>query len=122
MLRDYPIYFDDVRIPFPQEWAEQYETIETVNQTEAGTDQVLVARYGKLSVSAKFNCSSRWAAKFAVYMGAGALQVKRYDIKTQDYEVRIMRIRDFQSVPVEGSRNTDGTNGLYTITFSLEEY
>ena len=122
MLKDYPLYFGDEKIPFPKRWEEQYDTIETVNQTEAGTDQVLVVRYGKLTVSAQFNCSSRWAAKFASYRDAGPLQVKGYDIKAQDYEVRTMRIRDFHSALVEDSKSTPGTTGLYTITFSLEEY
>lgn len=122
MLKDYPIYFNDQKLPGPKKWDEDFGTIETVNQTEAGTDQVLVVRYGKLTVSAQFDCSSRWAGRFAEYRDAGPITVKSYDLKTADYKERRMRLRGFKSSPVEGSRNTPGTTGLYSIAFILEEY
>ena len=56
MLSEYPIYFDDVKLFTPESWEESYAVIENTNQTEAGTDQVIVTRYDKLSVSASFNC------------------------------------------------------------------
>lgn len=122
MLKEYPIYFNDEKLPDPKKWEEEFKTIENVNQTEAGTDQVLVVRYEKLTVTAQFNCSSRWAARFAEYRDAGPITVKSYDLKSADYKERRMRIRDFKSSPVEGSKNTPGTTGLYGIVFNLEEY
>lgn len=122
MLKDYPIYFNETELPAPKKWAEDFNTIETVNETEAGTDQVLVARYGKLSVSVQFDCSSRWAHTFAVFRDAGPIFVKSYDLKEDGYKTRKMRIRNFRSTPVEGSEKVQGTTGLYTITFDLEEY
>lgn len=122
MLRDYPVYFGAEKIPWPTKWQEKYENVETVNSTEAGTDQVLVVRYGKLSVSAQFNCSSRWTAKFVAYSKAGPIDVKAYDMETQKYKTRSMRLRNLQITQVENSHNTAGTIGLYTVACSLEEY
>lgn len=122
MRKDYPVKFNSEEIPEPVKWDEDYTNVETVITTEAGTDVVIVARYGKLSVSAQFNCSSRWAAKFAAYRDKGAITVELYDIKTGGYGLRKMRIREFKASIVEHSHRTAGTNGLYKISFALEEY
>lgn len=63
MLIDYPVKFDDTEIPEPEEWSEESSVIENVNQTEAGTDQISVTRFDKLSVSCSFKYSHRWNAK-----------------------------------------------------------
>ena len=122
MLSEYPIYFDDVKLFTPESWEESYAVIENTNQTEAGTDQVIVTRYDKLSVSASFKCSSRWAAKFAEFRDKDSIQVKLYDLKTQDYKTRTMRMRNFKTGPEKNSEKTKGTNGLYTVSFDLQEF
>ena len=122
MLSDYPIYFDDVKLFTPESWEESYTVVESTNQTEAGTDQVIVTRYDKLSVSASFQCSSRWAATFAAFRDKDSIAVKLYDLKTQDYKTRTMRIRNFKTAPEKNSEKTKGTNGLYTVSFDLEEF
>lgn len=122
MLKNYPVKFNTEEIPEPVKWDEDFANVENVIQTEAGTDVVIVARYGKISVAAQFNCSSRWAAKFAAYRDEGEVTVESYDIKTGGYKQRKMRLRNFKSSVVENSYRTAGTNGLYAISFDLEEY
>ena len=122
MLSDYPIYFDETKLFTPESWEESYSVVESTNQTEAGTDQVIVTRYDKLSVSASFQCSSRWAATFAAFRDRDRIAVKLYDLKTQDYKTRTMRIRNFKTGPEKNSEKTKGTNGLYTVSFDLEEF
>ena len=122
MLSDYPIYFDDVKLFTPESWDESYAVVESTNQTEAGTDQVIVTRYDKLSVSASFQCSSRWAATFAAFRDKDSIAVKLYDLKEQGYKIRTMRMRNFKSGPEKNSEKTRGTNGLYTVSFDLEEF
>jgi hypothetical protein len=122
MLNDYPIYFDEIKLFTPESWEESYAVVESTNQTEAGTDQVIVTRYDKLSVSASFQCSSRWAATFAAFRDKDSIAVKLYDLKTQDYKTRTMRIRNFKTAPEKNSEKTKGTNGLYTVSFDLQEF
>lgn len=122
MLSEFPIYFDDVKLFPPSKWEESSSVVESVNQTEAGTDQVIVTRYDKLSVSASFQCSSRWAAKFAEFRDKDSIAVMLYDLKTQDYKTRMMRMRNFKPGLEEHSEKTKGTNGLYTVSFDLEEF
>ncbi len=122
MLSEYPIYFDETKLFTPESWEESYSVVESTNQTEAGTDQVIVTRYDKLSVSASFQCTSRWAAIFAGFRDQDSIAVKLYDLKTQDYKTRTMRIRNFKTGPEKNSEKTKGTNGLYTVSFDLEEF
>ena len=122
MLSEYPIYFDETKLFTPESWEESYAVVESTNQTEAGTDQVIVTRYDKLSVSASFQCSSRWAATFATFRDKDSIAVKLYDLKEQGYKTRTMRMRNFKPGPEKNSEKTRGTNGLYTVSFDLEEF
>lgn len=122
MLIDYPVKFGDEEIPEREEWSEESSVIENVNQTEAGTDQISVTRYDKLSVACSFQCSHRWASKFKVYSKADSISVQMYDIELGGYKTRTMRIRSFKADPVKDSRRTPNTNGLWEISFNLEEF
>lgn len=122
MLNEYPIYFDDTEIFTPESWDEDYSVVESTSQTEAGTDQVIVIRYDKLTVSCSFQCSSKWAAKFSTFRDKPSIIVKMYDLKMEAYKERTMRIRKFKSSKEKNSEKTLGTNGLYTVSFELEEF
>lgn len=93
MLIDYPVKFGDEEIPESEEWSEKSSVIENVNQTEAGTDQISVTRYDKLTVSCSFQCSHRWGSKFKAYSKADSISVQMYDIELGGYKTRTMRIR-----------------------------
>ncbi len=116
------IKFDDEEIIQPESWSEDSEVIETVNETEAGTDQISILRYDKLSISCSFNCSHRWAKKFKEYSKKDEIDVSFYDILTEENAVRKMRIRDFKAALVDNSWRTPGTNGLWVISFNLVEF
>ena len=122
LLIDYPVKFGDEEIPEPEEWSEESSVVENVNQTEAGTDQISVIRYDKLSVSCSFQCSHRWASKFKAYSKKDSIFVRMYDIELGGYKTRTMRIRSFKADPVQNSQRTPNTNGLWEISFHLEEF
>jgi hypothetical protein len=114
--------FDDEKIFTPASWEEESAVVESVNETEAGTDQIIVTRYDKLSVSASFQCSSTWAGKFKAYSKRDSVAVRMYDLETHGYVEREMRLRGFKAVPAEHSERTSGTDGLWTVSFTLEEF
>lgn len=122
MLEDYPILFNNNAIPAPVGWSESYKTVEEVNETEAGTDQVVLIRSDKLSVSCDFNCSSEGVANLASYRDSEPISVRIYDLKTQAYKTRSMRMRNFSVKLVQDSNNTRGTVGLWQVSFDLLEY
>ena len=117
-----PIKFDGEDIIEPVSWSEDSEVIETVNETEAGTEQISVTRYDKLSVSCTFQCSHRWAKKFKKYSQQDEISVSFYDILNENYAARQMRIRDFKVSLVDNSWRTPNTNGLWNVSFNLIEF
>ena len=122
MLSDYPIKFNGESIPEPVSWSENSEVIEAVNETEAGTDQIIVTRFDKLTISCSFQCSHRWAKKFKEYSKLNEVTVNFYDVINEQYRTRAMRIRNYQMNLVNNSWRTDRTNGLWEISFDLIEF
>ena len=122
MLHDYPVMINDEAIPEPVSWTENSAVIENVNTTEAGTDQISVTRYDKLSIGCSFQCSSRWAKKFKSLSLEDQLTVRIYDLIYESYRERYMRIRNFKAQIVKNSQRTPNTNGLWEISFNLEEF
>ena len=122
MLKDYPIRFDGEALFTPASWEEESSVVENVNETEAGTDQIIVTRYDKLTVTASFQCTSTWAGKLKAYSKRDSIAVSLYDIETHAYKVRAMRLRSFKAVPADHSEGIRGTDGLWTVSFSLEEF
>ena len=116
------IMFDDEVIFEPQSWDEESDVIENVNETEAGTEQIAVTRYDKLSVSCSFQCSSLWAKKFKQYSMKDEIAVSLYDVVDEAYKVHAMRIRNFKMSLVEHSWKTLNTHGLWNVSFSLIEF
>jgi hypothetical protein len=122
LKKDFPIWFDDTKIFWPLKWQENYEVVETQNTTEAGTDQIIVSRYDKLSVSCEFQCSDLWVAVFAAFRDQDSISVKLYDLKTRAYKTRTMRIRNFKVTLESNSEKLSMSNGLYMVSFDLQEF
>lgn len=117
-----PIKFNDENIFEPESWEESSEVIESISSTEAGTDQIAVTRYDKLSISCSFNCSHRWTKKFKEYSKMDYINVSIYDHIDCVYKTHTMRIRDFRISLVQSSWQTPGTNGLWQVSFTLLEF
>lgn len=122
LATDFPIYFDGRQLFDPESWDESYDVVENTYQTEAGTDQVDLVRTGKLSVSAQFNCSDKWVSIFREYSDANSIELRSYDAKERGYVTRTVRMRNFKPGLRSDSRKTKRTNGLYEVTFDLEEF
>lgn len=122
MLKDYPVLINGVALMESNSWEEESNTIENTYETEAGTDQVSVIRYDKLTVSANFRCHSDWLRQFKQWSKADTLTVQMYDAIANGYVSRTMRMRNFKQKLVEYSEKVHDTNGVWNVTFSLEEF
>ena len=121
-MLDFPLYFDTDVIPQPSSWTESSDVIENVNKTEAGTDHAEVVRYDKLKVSCGFNVTDATARLLKQYSKHDSITVKYYDIETDDYKERTMRIRGFSAALVKDSFNLQTVRGVWNVTFTLEEF
>ena len=121
-MKDFPPCINTIQLPFPHSWKETSNVVETVNKTEAGTDQVDVVRYDKLTISCEFGCDNTLVATLKGFAKLGSLSVKYYDAETDAYKERTMRMRKFAQSFVDGSHTLDGVRGVWKVSFDLEEF
>jgi len=120
-LKNYPILFNGNSIPFPNSYTEKNDVIETVNQTEAGTDICQVERIKKLTLSMSFRLMGSWASTFeALAYSTSTVTVKIYDNQTNAYAEKTMRMRNYSKKLVEHSEKIN-TAGMYDISFDMVE-
>lgn len=122
MLReDHPILFNDTPIPYMSGWSEEYETIENVFQTEAGTDDIDVTRYNKLSVSCSTVCFHDLLQTLFPFSKMASFTLTKFNPETGNDETRTVRMRDFKYSLKEDSWDLQ-TNGVWNVSFSLKEF
>lgn len=122
MLSDYPVKINNVELFPANKWDEDSEVVENVQTSEAGTDITTVARYDKLAVSAEYRCHSPWLGKFKAWSKADTLTVQIYDPVTDKYMSRTMRMRNFKTSLIEFSEKVKDTQGIWNVSFTLEEF
>lgn len=122
MYKDFPPIFDGEEMPIAQSgWTETSNVVESVQTSESGKDLIDVTRYDKLSISVSTVCLSDLAKKYKEYSLKDSIQVQIYDIIEEKYVTREMRIRDFSA---SRRKDTDGlavSNGIWEVSFNLEE-
>lgn len=122
MLKNYPIKFDNNTIPFPNSMSFSNEVLETVNETEAGTDVVQIRRIQKMTIQMSFRLMNKYLKFFEGYAYSHTtITVSLYDATADAYVTRTMRMRDFKYSLVEKSELVNDINGMYDISFSLIE-
>ena len=121
-LSTYPLKINGTDIPFPDNpIQEKFETLETVNESEAGTDIVQIRRLGKLNLSCSYQLMGSWAKFFEnIYLTQTPATVKIWDSYAEAYSEKTMRMRDFSKTLVKGSEKIE-TSGMWQISFSLIE-
>lgn len=122
MLTQWPLKINGFKILMAKSWREDRAVIENVYETEAGTEQISVTRYDKMTVTASYRCRNGWMAKFVSWSKEDSLAVEMYDAVQQGYQARTMRMRNFCCELVANSERLDGTDGVWDVSFRLEEF
>jgi len=121
MLSNYPILFDDTEIPFPAKWQEAFETIEDVNETEAGTDILNIRRIGKLTVNAEHGALSDLVKILRQFSQLPTFVLSIYDMIEEDYKTYTVRMRDYHEELVEKSAGVAVSQGVWKVSYTLYE-
>ena len=101
--------------PKPDGFNETSQTIEQVNQSEAGTDLVSVTRSSKLVLSMTFDLTSSWKGKLDAYSRLLSVTLNYNGV---DY---VGRFRSGGAQLVGNSAHTEGTDGLWTCSYTFTE-
>jgi hypothetical protein len=124
MLKNqFPMIFDSTTIPFyPSVFDRSDDKVSIVNKTEDGHDDVELVRDEKTSVACTYLVNDRWAAIFEGFRAQASIQVQLYNKRTKAYETKTMRIEDYSESMEQYSDRSTESMGLYTISFTLEEF
>lgn len=119
---NYPVLIGSTPITIPAtSWSMSLETVENVNTTEDGHDDVELTRLGKRNISASYKVTDGWALFFRSMYSAGTVTVSVYDTLTQTYDTFDVRVRNYKESLVRKSDDLSVTNGIYNISFNLLE-
>lgn len=121
--RDYPVLFDgmEIKVTFSL-WSVNKDNVTNERETEAGTDDVDVIRFGKETINAAASCTERWAGIFENFSNQKSIIVKHYSPAAKAYVTKVMRMDSFKQELVTNSDRIESSNGLYYVSFDLVEY
>lgn len=120
----YPTIINGVEYKPFKTWSVKFNDIVTVHETEAGTQEDVIIKKGRRSITVGTTCLQPTATTLAGLEDLDNFTVKYYDIKTNAYIERTMRVAPSSlSVNLREKTSTLGsTNGVYDVSFTLEEY
>lgn len=118
-FQDYLI-IDGVILPLPTSYELSYKDIEaeTGGETEAGTIQRDVIRFGLVTIAVSFNCSPSLVKKLSTLKKSANLNVKYLDTEELLMKETQMYIEGFSAKLVKDT----SYKGLWEVYFSLHEY
>ena len=124
MLTSYPTMFNSTQIPKPDSWEETVEKVVNNFQTESGHRATIVVRSHRLKASGTWTVSSKWLKTFQEFLILNSFTMKLYtaiDQARDDYTVSIQE-DSFRYELIKGSERVAGTDGLYRLSFDIEEF
>lgn len=116
------ILFDSTPIPFPQSWVENPQKLKNTFTTEAGTEIDLIIRSKKLSVSFATTCLDNELRTFFQFRDKDSFVLTKYNPLTKASETATVRMTDFNYSLVRKSAGLNVTNGVWEVSFNLEEF
>lgn len=119
------IKIDGVSIPNPQDLTVNYQTLETVQQSEAGTDLITVLRPQKRTITFTARCNSKMFYDYIdsngqFYFGAGLKAV----VFPNDISAVLARVRVRSAKMVNQSEDADHysvVKGLWEVGIEIIE-
>ena len=114
------LVFDGLALPLPDSYEVQMADVEADSggETEAGTKQRDVVRFGVVSILVSFSVSARWLSLLTGFKQKEKISVDYFDPETLEAKRAEMYIDGFKSALV---KDTSG-KGLWTVSFTLKEF
>lgn len=124
MINDYPFKINNTAIPYPDSWNQSPTKMTNSFTTEDGHTQKVIVRATKFKAECSFTVTSFWLKKFLEYRAADSIEVSVYDAQLSGYKTYTCFIDDesFRQELIPASRFAQNTQGLWRISFSIEEY
>lgn len=120
---DYPTIINGVTYEPFKTWDITNNDVVTTHETEAGTQEDVVIRKGRKSIAASTTCLPAIANSLVQLEDLTEFPVKFFDVKTLGYVTLTMRVApSSMTVSLKEGSSRLNVNGVYTVSFTLEEF
>lgn len=124
MLKDYPIKFNTWALPFMPTFKQK--SVDVVNKytSEGGRDEEQVILKDKLSLDISATVLEDVLRQLYAYKNLEHFTLSKYDVITQSYKTYNVRFKDnsFNYSLVKNSDKISVSNGIYKVSFTIEEF
>ena len=122
-LSEFPTYMNGTALSYFPEVEYTPETVENVNQSEAGDDIVQVVRRNKLNSSFSLQLADYAEVQFYYQLSLlDSFTFKFYSPLANDYVEKTVRLRKFKYKNKKHSDVLDSVIGVWDVSFTLLEF
>ena len=121
---NYPIYLNNETYQYFKTWSTSLKDSVTTHETESGKQEDVTTRRGRRSISVSVKCLQPLLAKLLALQELDEFEAEIYDPAIDDYDTMNVRIGagSMSYALVEKSANLEAVNGVWEVSFTLEEF
>ena len=121
---NYPIELNGTEYQYFKTWNIKRNDVVTTHETEAGTQEDVITRKGRRSIGVTVTCLQPLLAGLVALADLDEFEAKIYDVATDDYATITVRVgtnsMSYKLKPK--SANLETVNGVWEVSFTLEEF
>lgn len=116
--------FDNTPVPFTKKQGITYTNKQNENETEGGHTIIQTIRKNVFSMSVSTRCLSSVVKIYREFSEKDSFVLTYFDTKTETTATKTVHMEGYSESLVEKSQNFDAsvTNGIYDVSFTLEEF
>lgn len=124
LQKNYPIILNNVEYQYFKTWNIKRNDYVTTHETEAGTQEDVTTRKGRLSIGITVTCLQPLVAQLIGLANLDEFEVEIYDVASNDYVTINARVGagSMSYSLKQGSADLETVNGVWSVSFTLEEF
>lgn len=124
LRKNYPIILDGDEYEYFKTWQTTRNDYVTTHETEGGTQEDVISRKGRRSIAVTVTCLQPIVAKLVALAEKDEFEAQIYDVLIDDYVTINVRIgaNSMSYALKEKSANLETVNGVWSVSFTLEEF
>lgn len=124
LQENYPIVLNGVEYQYFKTWQIKRNDVVNKHETEAGTQEDSITRKGRLSIGVTVTCLQPLLAGLVGLANLDEFEAKIYDVVTDSYATITVRVapNSMSYGLKQKSADLDTVNGVWNVSFTLEEF
>lgn len=124
LKKNYPIILNGDEYEYFKTWQTTRNDYITTHETEGGTQEDVIARKGRRSIAVTVTCLQPLVAKLVALAELDEFEAQIYDVAVDDYVTIQVRIgaNSMSYALKEKSAKLETVNGVWSVSFTLEEF